>query len=101
MLAKPETMPKFQGEDMGAFSRWLNRRIIRPKGCKHSGTMKVSFIVDTDGSIKDVKVVESVCEELDALVVSLISESPKWEPATHEGKPVGQYLSIPISFKMR
>ena len=100
-LAKPDTMPKFQGEDMGAFSRWLNSRIRRPKGCKHTGTMKVSFIVDADGSVKDVKVYESVCEELDALVVSLISESPNWEPATSNGKPVAQSLSIPISFRMR
>ena len=101
MLANPDTMPKFQGEEMGAFSRWLNRRIARPQGCKHSGTMKVSFIVDAEGSVKDVKVVESVCEELDAMVVSLIAQSPQWEPATHKGKPVGQYLSIPISFKIR
>ena len=100
-LAKPDTMPEFQGEDMAAFSRWLNRRIIRPKGCKHSGTMKVSFIVDSDGSVKDVQVRESVCEELDALVVSLISESPKWKPATSKGNPVAQSLSIPISFMMR
>ena len=101
LLAEPDTMPKFQGEDMEAFSRWLNRRILRPKGCKHAGTMKVSFIVDADGSVKDINVYESVCEELDALVVSLISESPNWEPATSNGKPVAQYISIPISFVMR
>ena len=101
LLANPDTMPRFQGEDMDAFSIWLNRRIMRPKGCKHTGTMKVSFIVDADGSVKDIKVFESVCEELDALVVSLISESPKWEPATNKGKPVAQYISIPISFVMR
>ena len=100
-LANPDTMPKFQGEDMAAFSRWLNRRIAMPKGCKHSGTMKVSFIVDSDGSVKDIQVRESVCAELDALVVSLISESPKWEPATNKGNPVAQPLSIPISFMMR
>ena len=101
LLAEPDTMPRFQGEDMGAFSIWLNRRIMRPKGCKHTGTMKVSFIVDADGSVKDVKVYESVGEELDALVVSLISESPNWEPATSNGKPVAQSLSIPIVFRMR
>ena len=101
MLAKPETMPTFQGEDMGSFSRWLNARIVRPKNCKHSGTMKVSFVVAADGSVKDVKVMESVCEELDALVVSLIEQSPKWEPATNKGTPVAQYLTIPISFRIR
>ena len=101
MLANPETMPSFQGEEMSAFTRWLNARIHRPKGCTHEGDMKVSFVVDTDGTVKDVKVVNSVCETLDALVVSLIEQSPKWEPATAGGRPVAQCLTIPISFRIR
>ena len=101
VLANPETMPKFQGEDMMSFSRWLNSRIAVPRSCKHSGTMKVSFTVGADGMVKDVQVRESVCEELDALVVSLIQKSPKWEPATHKGNPVAQYLTLPIIFQMR
>ena len=94
-------MPRFQGEDMGAFSRWLNRRIIRPEGCQHTGTMSVSFVVAPDGSVTDVKIVDGICEKIDALVVSLISASPQWEPASNQGKPVAQTLSIPISFEMR
>ena len=101
MLANPDTMPQFQGEGMDAFSRWLNARIHRPKGCTHEGDMKVSFVVDTDGTVKDVKVVNSVCESLDAIVVSLIEQSPKWEPATAGGRPVAQCLTIPISFRIR
>jgi len=101
MLANPETMPSFQGEEMSTFTRWLNARIHRPKGCTHEGDMKVSFVVDTDGRVKDVKVVNSICETLDALVVSLIEQSPKWEPATAGGRPVAQCLTIPISFRIR
>ena len=86
---------------MSAFTRWLNARISRPKGCTHEGDMKVSFVVGTDGRVKDVKVVNSVCETLDALVVSLIEQSPKWEPATAGGHPVAQCLTIPISFRIR
>lgn len=100
-LVEPETMPTFQGEGMNAFSRWLNMRIARPKGCKHVGKMKVSFVVDDKGVVGDVKVMEGVCEELDNLVVSLIEQSPKWEPATANGKPVSQCLTIPITFQMR
>ena len=100
-MVKPDTMPTFQGEGMESFSRWLNMRIARPKGCKHVGKMKVSFVVDDEGVVKDVKVLESVCEELDNLVVSLIEQSPEWEPATAKGKPVSQCLTIPITFQMR
>jgi TonB family protein len=101
MLANPDTLPQFQGEGMDAFSRWLNVRIHRPKGCTHTGEMKVSFVVGTDGTVSDVKVTQSVCESLDAMVISLIEKSPEWEPATAGGIPVAQCLTIPISFKMR
>lgn len=100
-LVMPDTMPLFQGEDMQAFSRWLSMRIVRPKGCCHVGKMIVSFVVDTDGSVKDVTVEQGVCEELDNLVVSLIKQSPEWEPATVNGKPEPQCLTIPITFQMR
>ena len=101
MLANPDTLPQFQGEGMDAFSRWLNVRIHRPKGCTHTGEMKVSFVVGTDGTVSDVKVTQSICESLDAMVISLIEKSPKWEPATAGGHPVAQCLTIPITFKMR
>jgi protein TonB len=101
MLANPDTLPLFQGEGMDTFSRWLNVRIYRPKGCTHTGDMKVSFVVGTDGTVSDVKVTQSICESLDAMVISLIEKSPKWEPATAGGHPVAQCLTLPISFQMR
>ena len=100
-LVEPDTMPSFQGKGMQGFSSWLFSQIRRPKGCKHTGTMKVSFVIAKDGSVKDVHVQDSVCEELDNLVVSVIQKSPKWEPATSGGKPVEQCLKLPIAFQMR
>ena len=98
-LVYPETMPRFQGGDMSTFTQWLARRITHP--CNHSGTVKVGFEVGTDGSVSDVKIMESVCEEIDAAVLSVVSQSPKWEPATDGGRPVAQYLTIPIVFRIR
>ena len=100
-MVEPDVMPSFQGKGMEGFSQWLFAHIYRPKGCKHTGTMKVTFVVDKDGSVKNVKVLDSVCESLDNMVVSIIEKSPKWEPATSNGKPVEQCLRIPIVFQMR
>ena len=100
-MVEPDVMPSFQGKGMEGFSQWLFSQIYRPKGCKHTGTMKVSFVVDKDGSVKNVTVLDSVCESLDNMVVSIIEKSPKWEPATSGGKPVEQCLRIPIVFQMR
>ena len=98
---EPDTMPTFQGGDINMFSRWLCQQITAPKDCNHEGTMKVSFVVGADGNVSDVKVVQSVCAELDALAVSTIEKSPKWEPATVNGKPCDMALSVPIVFQVR
>lgn len=75
--------------------------MARPKGCEHQGTMKVSFVIGTDGKVTDVKILESICEELDNMVVSAIKKSPAWEPAKVKGKPVEWALKMPIVFEFR
>ena len=97
----PDTMPSFRGGDMNMFSRWLNERIKCPKNCSHSGNMIIGFMVSEDGSVTDVRILESVCEELDAMMIELVSHSPKWEPATLKGQPVAQFLTIPVTFMTR
>ncbi len=100
-LNEPENYASFQGEGTRGFTKWIFSKIYRPKGCSHAGIMKVSFVIGKDGLVNNVRVVESVCEELDAMAVSLIKSSPKWEPATTNGKPVEQCLTIPIRFEIR
>ena len=100
-ILEPDTMPSFQGQGMEGFSKWLFTKLYRPEGCKHHGNMKVSFVIGKDGAVKDIKIMDSVCAELDEMVVSIIGKSPKWEPAMLNGKPVEQFIHIPISFEMR
>ena len=101
VLANPDKMPQFQGGDMNNFSRWLNQRIVAPKNCKHSCTMKIRFMVGSDGTVSDVQIAESICAELDSMMLDLVSKSPKWEPAVDRGKPVAQFITIPVVFQMR
>ncbi len=100
-LVDPETMPSFQGGDANKFAAWVNQRIVYPKDCKHSGTMKVRFAVGSDGSVRDIRVIESVCPELDAAVIAVMAQSPKWTPATNNGKPVSYGFTIPFNFIRR
>ena len=100
-LLVPDQMPRFQGGDLNGFCKWLCQRITVPKDCNHSGTMRVSFEVRADGTVGDVEVTESVCPELDALVVATIKQSPKWTPGTHRDKPIDTYLRLPIVFQVR
>ena len=101
-IVEPDIEASFNGEGVEGFSKWLLSKMVRPKGCEHEGTMKVSFVIGTDGKVTDVKILESVCEELDNMVVSVIKKSPAWEPAKVKGgKPVEWAAKMPIVFQLR
>ena len=100
-LVDPETMPSFQGGDANKFAQWVNQRIVYPRDCTHSGTMKVRFTVGSDGSVRDIRVRESVCPDLDAAVITVVAQSPKWTPATNKGKAVSYAFTLPFNFIRR
>ena len=62
---------------------------------------KEKYGAKADGSVNDVQIMESVCEELDAMMLALVSKSPKWEPATSKGHPVAQFITVPVTFVIR
>ncbi len=65
-----------------------------------SGVVRVHFIVDTDGSLIDVNVPDSVHFALDAEGIRLVKAMPKWTPAKIEGKAVRQKALVAIPFRL-
>ena len=62
------------------------------------GQIWIQFIVDIDGSIRDVKVIESVDPRLDNIALDIIKKSPKWDHAVQYNRPVKAYRKQPITF---
>lgn len=93
--------PSFQGGDENTFLEWLGDKIVRPDNCTHSGRMLVSFVIQADGKVTNVKIERGVCEVLDALVLKVVSDSPDWEPGMVETLPVNVMYTMPIVFRYR
>ena len=64
------------------------------------GVVKVQFIVDTDGSIKDVKIKKGNAESLNEEALRIVNSMPKWKPGRFEGKLVKMDFSLPITFRL-
>ena len=98
-----EQMPRFNGGDTRAFSRWLNTQSsnqIRNDGVQ--GRMLVQFTVGADGKVGDVKVLKGLREDLDNKVAQIIASSPDWEPGINaNGVAVPVSFSMPIVFTVR
>ena len=64
------------------------------------GRVVVSFIVEKDGSLTDVKVVRSLDPSFDKEAVRIVKSMPKWEPGMWNGKPARVKFFVPIRFRL-
>jgi protein TonB len=90
----------FTGGDK-AWIRHLQANLEFPKRAETlsiGGTVKIFFMVDADGSIKDIRLYKSVEYSLDSEALRLIKKSPKWKAAYQLGKHVKAYRIQPITF---
>ena len=96
-----EESPEFPGGEE-AFFRWICQNINYPKQAQENGAngrVSVSFVVDVDGTIKDVKVVRQVDPALDKEAIRVIKSMPKWKPGKRNGVPIPVTYTTPIIFK--
>ena len=63
------------------------------------GIVVVSFVVDKNGKVKDVRVVSSLNKLCDDEVVRVVSASPEWIPGKIDGKPADVKMTLPVNFR--
>lgn len=94
--------PNFNG-GMNEFYRYLARSIRYPQDAMQyniSGKVYLSFVVNADGSLSDIKVERGVSRSIDQEAVRVLSRSPKWIPGKQRGIPVRVKYNIPVSFSL-
>jgi tonB family C-terminal domain len=97
-----EQMPIFPGGD-AALMKYLSENVKYPAlaiKAQEQGRVVVSFTVEKDGAISDVKVARSVTPSLDAEAVRVVKAMPKWTPGKQDGQPVRVRYNVPVSFKL-
>ena len=95
-----EVNASFPGGDQ-ACMRWLVQHVKYPPIAQEKGIqgrVMVSFVVDKDGSITDVKVLRSPDSSLSKEATRLIHAMPLWSPAKQGNKTVRSRFLIPIKF---
>ena len=100
-----EEMPSFPGGETEIYMH-IARNITYPMAEKLagiSGTCYLSFVVDKEGAVKDVKVLRGVKNGpgLDAEAVRLVFIMPKWNPGKQNGKKVRVQYDFPIKFLLK
>ena len=98
-----EQMPSFPG-GQGALLEYLASHVKYPVVAQENGVqgrVVVSFIVEKDGSITDVRVVRSVDPSLDREAARVVSSMPRWTPGKQNGSAVRVKYNVPVMFKLQ
>ena len=97
-----ENMPEFPGGDLGLM-KFIQKNVKYPAIAKEyniTGKVYVSFIVDKQGKVTNVKIVRGVDKNLDAEALRVVSLLPKYKPGKQRGKSVRVMFTIPINFTL-
>ncbi|MGN0221482.1 MAG: energy transducer TonB [Prevotella sp.] len=97
-----QDLPQFPGGAV-AFMKWLTSNLTYPpfaKMRKIQGKVLVQFIVNTDGSISDIKVAKSLEPNCDNEAMRVMRKMPNWKPGIQNDKPCRTMVAVPIVFRL-
>ncbi|NQY10680.1 MAG: energy transducer TonB [Flavobacteriales bacterium] len=83
---------------------YLVEHCVFPEEAKRKGIQGkviVAFVINKDGSIDNVEVVNSVHEIVDIEAVKVVKSMPNWKPGRVHNFPVKVSFKIPINFSLK
>ncbi len=98
-FAVVDKIPQFPGN----FQAYVRENMKYPAKAlqdKVEGKVYVQAIIDKDGSITEVKILEDPGAGLGEEAARMIKEMPKWIPASHKGESIRMLIKFPITFSL-
>jgi periplasmic protein TonB len=91
-----EVMPSFNGDIV----KYMLRHIRQPDDLEEGEriVVRVKFIVNEEGNISDVQVIQSGRRDLDEEVVRVVKKMPRWNPGKQGNRAVPVYFNMPVTF---
>lgn len=97
-----EKQPEFPG-GMSKFYEYLKKAVRYPPMAQENniqGKVFLSFVVEKNGELTDIKVDRKLGGGTDEEAVRVLKASPRWIPGIQNGKSVRVKFNIPISFTL-
>ncbi len=96
-----ERFPMYPDGEKG-IAEYIKNKLNYPDEAKEkniSGTVVIGYLIETDGSIGETVVLESIHPLLDNEAIRVIEAMEKWKPAIQNGEPVKMRLKQKITFE--
>ena len=85
------------------FMKWLTRNLRYPVAAeerKLQGKVVAEFIVNKDGSVTDINIIQSLNSFCDREALRVLRMMPRWTPGIQNDQPCRTKVCIPIVFKL-
>ncbi|MDR2907315.1 MAG: TonB family protein [Bacteroidales bacterium] len=97
-----EEMPQYPGGE-NARNKYLMENLSYPAKAREKGVkgmVAVTFVVEKDGTISNVKVAKGIGDGCDEEAVRVVKNMPKWTPGKQRNKTVRVQFTLPIMFAL-
>lgn len=97
-----EVSPTFPGGEQ-EFGRFLAEHIRYPakaREARTTGRVFISFVVEKDGSLSDIKCLRDPGDGLGQEAIRVLNISPKWNPGIQNGRRVRMQFTVPVNFML-
>jgi protein TonB len=93
-----EVKPDFPG-GIDKFYKYVGKNYQVPEEEGLKGKVFVSFVVEKDGSLTDIKVIRDIGYGTGKEAIRVLKSCPKWNPGEQNGKKVRVLYSLPINIQ--
>lgn len=97
-LAGIEQKPEFPG-GIEKFYAFVGKNYQAPEEEGLKGKVYVTFVVEKDGSLTDIKVIRDIGYGTGKEAIRVLNKCPKWIPGEQNGKKVRVLYSLPITIQ--
>lgn len=93
-----EVKPDFPG-GIEKFYKFISKNYQVPEEDGLKGKVFVSFVVEKDGSLTDIKVIRDIGYGTGKEAIRVLKSCPRWNPGEQNGKKVRVLYSLPINIQ--
>lgn len=95
-----KTSPQYQG-GMLEFYKFFSENYKIPSNFKGNGKIYISFMVETDGSLSEFKILRDLGFGTGEEAIRVLKISPKWIPGKENEKDVRMQFNLPIAIQTK
>ncbi|AEW85543.1 hypothetical protein B0A78_04420 [Flavobacterium columnare NBRC 100251 = ATCC 23463] len=95
-----ENQPVFPGGN-NELMKFVGKNFSPPSDENFTGgVLQVTFVIETNGSISDIKVINDLGYGTAQEITRVLQTSPKWTPGDQDGKPVRVLFTLSVTIKV-